>query len=163
MEKPQHVKPNLYTYMMEALKEIAKEYGYNLLVHGSLNRDLDLIAVPWVDAPKPEIELIRALDLYLTGKTRTSASGNDADAYMFSVLEGGRNSYVIEMARHGEWNNYEKDMQYYLDISVTPLGNSKTGARQLIIPDVVNSVCPVCKTPRPDHYQGEGSCESCAH
>lgn len=121
MKKPQHVKPNLYTYMMEALNNIAKEHGYNLLVHGSLNRDLDLIAVPWVNDPKPEIELIKALDFYLTGKIRTTASGNDADAYMISVLPGGRNNYVINMARHGEWNNYEKDMQYYLDISVTPL------------------------------------------
>lgn len=27
---------------------------------------------------------------------------------------------------------------------------------------VVNSVCPNCGEPRPKHYQGEGSCESCA-
>lgn len=121
MNKKQHVKPNLYTYMMEALKEIARKHGYNLLVHGSLNRDLDLIAVPWTNNPKPEIDLIKALDFYLTGKTRTSATGNDSKAYMFEKLPGGRSNYVIEMARHGEWNNYEKDMQYYLDISVTPL------------------------------------------
>jgi len=25
-----------------------------------------------------------------------------------------------------------------------------------------SEVCPNCKTPRPKHYQGEGSCESCA-
>ena len=31
------------------------------------------------------------------------------------------------------------------------------------IPVVVNSVCPNCGEPRPKHYQGEGSCESCAH
>lgn len=119
-EKPQHVKPNLYTYMLEGLKGIAKELGYNLLVHGSMNRDLDLIAVPWVDDPKPEIELIEALDLHLTGITRVSSSGSVKEAYMFSVLPGGRNCYVIEMARQGPWNNYEKDCQYYLDISVTP-------------------------------------------
>jgi hypothetical protein len=119
--KPTHVKPNIYTYMMEGLKDIAKVYGYNLLVHGSMNRDLDLIAIPWIDEPRPEIDLIQALDFYLTGKIRDVVSGNAKDAYMFSVLPGGRNNYVIEMARSGEWNNYQEDKQYYLDISVTPL------------------------------------------
>ncbi len=119
-EKPIHVKPNLYTYMMDDLKVIARDHGYNLLVHGSMNRDLDLIAVPWVDDPKTEIELIQALDFCLTGTKKFSSSGNTAEAYSFSILPGGRHSYVIQMARHGEWNNYEKDLQYYLDISITP-------------------------------------------
>ena len=33
------------------LATIAREYGYALAVHGSLQRDMDLIAVPWADAP----------------------------------------------------------------------------------------------------------------
>ena len=55
MSKPLHAKPNIYAYYFEALKAIAKEYGYNLVVHGSMNRDLDLIAIPWVNDPKPEL------------------------------------------------------------------------------------------------------------
>ena len=120
-EKPLHVKPNLYTYFMESMKMIAKEHGYNLLIHGSMNRDLDLIAVPWVDDPKPEVDLVMALDMYLNNKTSEDKDGNIPPAYLHSILPGGRNSYVINMARHGEWNNYEKDLQYYLDISFTPL------------------------------------------
>lgn len=30
---------------------IARKHGYALAVHGSLARDFDLIAVPWVDEP----------------------------------------------------------------------------------------------------------------
>jgi predicted esterase len=47
MSKPIHVKPSLYAYHFYNLKEIALKYGYNLVLHGSLNRDLDLIAIPW--------------------------------------------------------------------------------------------------------------------
>jgi len=29
------------------MRLVAKEYGYALTVHGSLNRDIDLVAIPW--------------------------------------------------------------------------------------------------------------------
>ena len=56
--KPTHVKPSFYAFIYEQIKEIAKDYGYNLVLHGSMNRDLDLIAIPWIDNPKPELELV---------------------------------------------------------------------------------------------------------
>ncbi len=37
--------------MYPELAEIARSHGYALAVHGSLARDLDLIAIPWVDNP----------------------------------------------------------------------------------------------------------------
>lgn len=123
-KKPIHVKPNLYTYFMEEMKAIAKEHGYNLLVHGSMNRDLDLIAVPWVDNPKPELTLIHQLDMFLSGtwtKSSDDTEESNKKVYGYSVLPGGRHSYVIQLARQGEWNNYERDLEYYLDISFTPL------------------------------------------
>lgn len=33
--------------LIEPLREVARRYGYALGVHGSLRRDIDLIAVPW--------------------------------------------------------------------------------------------------------------------
>jgi len=116
--KPLHARPGIFTYFFEDLKLIAREFGYNLVVHGSMNRDLDLIAIPWVDDPKDEIEMIKAFDMHLRG-TRYS-DGNEKTGYMFSVLPGGRKSYVINLNRGGEWNQYD-DKQYYIDISVTPL------------------------------------------
>jgi hypothetical protein len=132
-KKPTHVKPNLYAYYFLQLKEIAQEYGYNLVVHGSMNRDLDLIAIPWVNDPKPELELINALNKYLNGWTTESTA-----LYLHGVLPGGRHSYVIQLNRGGYMNTgtglhepltegrevpeYTPDPQYYIDISVTPLG-----------------------------------------
>lgn len=39
--------PSLYCAMWPDLKAEARRLGYALLIHGSLKRDLDLVAVPW--------------------------------------------------------------------------------------------------------------------
>ncbi|GAB3024305.1 hypothetical protein GCM10027051_31140 [Niabella terrae] len=123
MNKPTHAKPGLYAMYYEMLKDIAKLYGYNLLIHGSLHRDLDLVAVPWVDDPKDELLMIAEFDEYLSGKKYVDEMGNpDRNAYDYSVLPGGRRSYVINLNRgdkNGEWVRF-RDEQYYLDISVIP-------------------------------------------
>ena len=114
-EKPTHAKPSLYAHYFESLKEIAKEYGYNLVLHGSMSRDLDLVAIPWVDNPRDEFKMIQHFKRHLTGFENDQLS-----EYLYSVLAGGRNSYVINLNRGGAWNNYD-DKQYYIDICVTPL------------------------------------------
>ncbi|WP_430434295.1 hypothetical protein [Methyloversatilis sp.] len=43
------------------LAEEARRFGYALALHGSLQRDLDLIAVPWREDAAPAIDLVRAL------------------------------------------------------------------------------------------------------
>lgn len=125
--KPLAVKPNLYTYFMDAMKQIAWDHGYNLVLHGSMNRDLDLIAIPWVDDPKPELDLMNALHAHLNHREDLIK-----EQFLYNVLPGGRHSYVINLNRggyrnygHGVSDNeslgYEQDQQYYIDISVTPL------------------------------------------
>lgn len=122
-EKPTHVKPAFYSYVYEDLKVLAKEFGYNLVLHGSMNRDLDLIAIPWVDDPKPVFDFLDAASEYLgVGKSRNS---DGMPYYLHSVLPGQRNTYAIEMNRGGRFNNYV-DKQWYLDISFTPLPEQKT-------------------------------------
>lgn len=118
MYKPTKVKPGMYALFYEHLKHIAKEYGYNLVLHGSLDRDMDLIAIPWVDDPRPEEEMIKKFMLYLTGRIQSTHEGK----VLYTVLPGGRHGYIIELNRgnkRGEWMRFE-DEQYYLDISVTP-------------------------------------------
>lgn len=117
--KPIQAKPGLYAIFYEHLKFIAMQHGYNLVVHGSLQRDLDLIAIPWCDAPEPEQKMILDMQEYLTGIKTTDSQGN----VHFTVLPGNRHSYVIELNRgdkRGEWNRFA-DEEYYLDISVTQL------------------------------------------
>lgn len=121
-DKPIHVKPGLYTIFYEALKVIAKQHGYNLLINGSMNRDMDLVAVPWIDEPKPELEMVQAFDMHLRGRINANELG-----YSFSVLPGGRHSYIINLNRgdkDNEWFRYN-DAQYYLDISITPIGKKE--------------------------------------
>ena len=120
--KTTHAKPQLYAYYFLQLKEIAKEFGYNLVVHGSMNRNLDLIAIPWINEPKSEIEMIEAL---------TNWVGGELDKSLIGTLPGGRTAYVINLNRGGYKKNAEgliidpiefvEDPQYYIDISVTPI------------------------------------------
>jgi len=45
-----------YAIIYHGLAEIARRHGYALAIHGSLQTDLDLIAVPWVeDATSAEV------------------------------------------------------------------------------------------------------------
>lgn len=120
--KQSRPKPQLYAYYFAAMKEIAKEYGYNLVIHGSMDRDCDLIAIPWINEPKPEIELITAL---------TEWVGGTIDKSLIGTLPGGRTNYVINLNRGGYKKNadgliidpieFVADPEYYIDISVTPL------------------------------------------
>lgn len=115
-EKPIHVKPSMYALFFYDLKEIAKKYGFNLVLHGSMNRDLDLIAIPWSDDIGEEQDMIKEFQTYMTGRTLVTPEGN----VHYTILPGGRHSYVIDFNRgnrRGEWSRYE-DEQYYLDISV---------------------------------------------
>ncbi len=41
----------VYAAMYPELAEIAKHHGYALAIHGSLRRDYDLIAIPWIEFP----------------------------------------------------------------------------------------------------------------
>lgn len=115
IEKPIHVKPAFYTYCYEDLKIIAKKYGYNLVIHGSMNRDMDLIAIPWIEELGDVDEMINEFAVFLDAQKMKMS---DEQKYCFPH---GRYSYVLEMCRStynhkkGEWN---EDKQYYLDISI---------------------------------------------
>lgn len=47
--------------IIRPLRERAKVFGYALAVHGSLERDIDLIAVPWTDEARAPERLARGL------------------------------------------------------------------------------------------------------
>ena len=50
-----------YVAMYPALTRAAHQCGYALAVHGSMARDMDLIAVPWVQDATTSEELVEAL------------------------------------------------------------------------------------------------------
>ncbi len=106
-EKPIHAKASLYANCFFMLKEIAFRYGYNLVIHGSMSRDLDLIAIPWIHKTKPVDKMIKAFAKALGGTVQKH----------ISEMPHGRKAYVIDLARFDK--NYY-DRQYYVDISVMP-------------------------------------------
>lgn len=44
------------------VRAVARAHGYAIALHGSLKRDLDLVAVPWVEEVSSPGELINALE-----------------------------------------------------------------------------------------------------
>ena len=108
--KKVHVKPAFYSYCYYNLKQIASEYGYNLVLHGSLNRDLDLVAVPWFKEIKSHDAMIRQFADYLGGYIDENCTKPSWHGML----------YVINMNRNNIKTHSGEtiDLQYYLDISV---------------------------------------------
>lgn len=54
-----------YVALYPGLCDVARANGYALAVHGTLARDMDLIAVPWVDDAQPAEVLVAAIKAHL--------------------------------------------------------------------------------------------------
>lgn len=50
-----------YAAMYHEIAEVVRRHGYALAIHGSLQRDFDLIAIPWIDSPSSPDSVISAL------------------------------------------------------------------------------------------------------
>ncbi len=112
-EKPIHVKASFYANCFFMLKEIAFRYGYNLVLHGSMSRDLDLIAIPWIHKTKPVDKMIWAFAKALHGRPIMLKKNK----MQITKMPHGREAYVIDLAR---FDKDYYDRQYYVDISVMP-------------------------------------------
>lgn len=55
----------MLTTFIEEMRSVARSHGYALAVHGSLARDLDLIAVPWQKECSGADALITAFEVEL--------------------------------------------------------------------------------------------------
>lgn len=50
-----------YATLYPALREAARRLGWALALHGSLTRDLDVVAIPWTEDAAPAASLVAAL------------------------------------------------------------------------------------------------------
>ncbi len=127
--KPIHAKPSLYAFYFEVIKEIGLKYGYNIVLHGSMNRDLDLILIPWEETIGSKENLIDEISTTIGGQIlmqNRSATNKIGDR--FSEKSHGRVVYIININRDFElkYNGLVcerkdyADTQYYIDISVLP-------------------------------------------
>lgn len=62
-----------YAALYPMLLQIAKDHGYSLAVHGSIHRDLDLVAIPCIEEAEDPLKLICALK----NATRTVTTHED--------------------------------------------------------------------------------------
>ena len=71
MNKPKPTFAPVYAAMYPEIAETVRRHGYALAIHGSLQRDFDLIAIPWVNQPSTVNDVIDSLvsefDLKLIG------------------------------------------------------------------------------------------------
>ncbi len=92
------------------VRECARKFGYAIALHGSLARDVDLVAVPWVAEVKP------------------------ADALVAAIMDTVHrcdfcNGEQPEDNPHGRrsWSIWMHEYSTYLDVSVTPLLSDTKG------------------------------------
>ena len=125
MSKPIHAKPSLYAFYFDVIKQIGLQYGYNIVLHGSMNRDLDLIAIPWQEKIGDKMEMLERIAKLLGGYLMNEL---DEDRKKFRSMFHGREAYIININRiikgkvQGMITEFEEysDPQYYIDISVLP-------------------------------------------
>lgn len=61
-ERARAMKPAvLYLNIFPEMRDKARELGYALMIHGSMGKDLDLFAAPWVEDAAEESVLVAAL------------------------------------------------------------------------------------------------------
>ncbi len=95
-----------YAALYPRLREVARQHGYALALHGSLVKDLDVIAVPWtVDASDVDV-LVRAI---------VEASGTLVPRNSEAAMPHGRRAWTILFAEGGG----------YIDLSVVPRTSSR--------------------------------------
>lgn len=113
--KPTDCRAATFAWMIPHLSNVARIYGYALGLHGSMARDLDLIAVPWTREAAPNETLVEALRDAVGGMIRNDEkhAGNRWD-------ERTRNPTSKPHGRLA-WSIYFANHNFYIDLSVMPL------------------------------------------
>lgn len=102
-----------HAILLPALREVARQHGYALAVHGSLERDIDLIAAPWSEEATQPVSLATALfrvcEAVMTAAWPASATQDAPGSLLHPVRKPhGRLGWVIHLPGT------------YIDLSVMP-------------------------------------------
>ena len=105
----------IYAEILPALRLMARGHGYALAVHGSGERDLDLIAVPWVENADDAETLVETLRESVSG---VIANSSQPETLYEPVLKPhGRRAWTILL--HPA--HYDDPINLFIDLSVMPL------------------------------------------
>jgi hypothetical protein len=92
--------------ILPVIRATAKEIGYAIGVHGSMRRDLDLIAVPWVATHSNKDHLARAIQI--------AACGISSDSYQWEEKPCGRVAASFPVC----WTQHDIRGNGHIDLSV---------------------------------------------
>lgn len=110
--KPPSFAP-VYATFFPILAELAQQHGYALAVHGSLQSDMDLIAMPWTEAAVSAEELMQALNGY-SSKVMTLMFDSECSWVGPETKPHGRLAWSLQIGNGAR-----------LDLSVAPRQPSK--------------------------------------
>lgn len=120
---PSPARAAAYVALYPMLLQIAKRHGYALAVHGSLHRDFDIVAIPWIEEASAPLVLIRAFKK----ATRTVTHHEESDHLVKDCgptqKPHGRVSYSLHVTNRGMYGGY-------LDISVMPRASQPKSGRR---------------------------------
>lgn len=116
LHDPSPARAAAYVALYPMLQQIAKRHGYALAVHGSLHRDFDLVAIPWIEDASSRLTLIKAFKK----ATRAVTWGVNTDKHKHyrdccpTEKPHGRFAYSLHFTEAAGYGAY-------LDISVLPV------------------------------------------
>lgn len=105
----------IYCILFPAIVEAGRKAGYAITVHGSLQRDLDLVAVPWTNEAVDAKALVDAVMEACTGYLEEPRNGRDP-----MLKPHGRLAWSIHI-----------DAGAYVDLSVMPKADNVDLIREL--------------------------------
>jgi hypothetical protein len=96
----------MYALLYAELRLIARGHGYALAIHGSMKRDLDLVAIPWITKCSSATMLADAFQIYIGNVNNYEEKG---------AKPHGRATFIF----HLDEKNYGDGA--YIDLSVIPM------------------------------------------
>jgi hypothetical protein len=110
-----------YELLIGPLRERAKELGYALGVHGTLKRDIDLIACPWTNEaidPKNLAEQLRLVVEKVNGYAQGTPM--EASEYFLDGCPGGKDHGRLCWTWYLDKDGSDNRKGSYIDLSVMP-------------------------------------------
>lgn len=98
--------------VLPKIREAARKCGYAIGVHGSMRRDLDLIAAPWVVDHADKDTLAREIHLAACGMDQTSYNWKGS----VPPKPCGRVGTVFPIC----WSEYDAPSSGHIDLAVMP-------------------------------------------
>jgi hypothetical protein len=102
-----------YAVTWAEIRQTARKHGYALALHGSLSRDLDVIAVPWVENPSDEETLVKAI-------CDTAGGFMPPHKHNPEIKFHGRKAWVIHFGGASA-EVLSEHLPRYIDLSVMPV------------------------------------------